>query len=41
MGIATKEEISFAFEELKNSGLDLQKKGLAKVFLLPIEEVIA
>jgi len=40
MGIATKEEISFAFEELKNSGLDLQKKGLVKVFLLPIEEVI-
>ncbi len=40
MGIATAEEISFAFEELKKSGLDLLKKGMAKVFLLPVEQVI-
>ncbi len=40
MGIATKEEVLFALEELKNSGVDLQKKGMIKVFLLPIDEVI-
>ncbi|MDD2227855.1 MAG: hypothetical protein PHY48_00410 [Candidatus Cloacimonetes bacterium] len=40
MGVANQEEISFAFEELKKSGLDLLNKGLAKVFLLPIEQVI-
>ena len=40
MGIADKEEVDFAFEELKNSGLDLMGKNLAKVFLLPIETII-
>ncbi len=41
MGIAEKEEVLFALEELKNSGLDLQKKGMIKVFLLPIKEVLS
>jgi len=40
MGQAEKEDVSFALEELKNSGLDLQKKGLIKVYLLPVSEVI-
>ncbi|GAB1366300.1 hypothetical protein MASR1M36_11710 [Candidatus Cloacimonadaceae bacterium] len=40
MGEAKKEDVAFALEELKNSGLDLQKKGLIKVYLLPISEVI-
>lgn len=41
MGVADKEHVEFALEELKNSGLDLQKKELIKVYLLPIGEVIA
>ena len=41
MGVAEKEEILFALEELKNSGLDLQKKGMIKIFLLGIQEVIS
>lgn len=40
MGIAEKDQILFALDELKNSGLDLQKKGMIKIFLLPIEVVI-
>lgn len=40
MGIAEKDEVEFALEELKNSGLDLMKKQLAKVFLLPIHTII-
>lgn len=41
MGVADREDVLFALEELKRSGLDLQKKGLIKVFLLPVEEVIS
>jgi len=41
MGVAEKEEILFALEELKNSGLDLQKKGMIKIFMLGIQEVIS
>ena len=41
MGIANREELNFALEELKNSGLDLIGKKLAKIFLLPIEGTIA
>lgn len=40
MGIAEKDEIDFALDELKNSGLDLISKNLAKIFLLPIETII-
>lgn len=40
MGIAEKDEIDFALEELKNSGLDLQKMQMIKVFLIPIAEVV-
>jgi len=40
MGVAEKDEVTFALEELRNSGLDLQKKGLIKVYLLPISDVI-
>ncbi|PKN78158.1 MAG: hypothetical protein CVU48_09245 [Candidatus Cloacimonetes bacterium HGW-Cloacimonetes-1] len=40
MGIATEEEINFALEELVNSGLNLLKNKLARIFLLPIEQVI-
>lgn len=40
MGVAEKDEVLFAMEELKNSGLNLENKGLIKIFLLPIDEVI-
>jgi hypothetical protein len=41
MGVAEKEEVLFALDELKRSGLDLQKKGMVKIFMLPIDEVIS
>ncbi len=41
MGIAEEEDIEFALEELKNSGLDLIGKKLATIYLLPIEKVIS
>jgi hypothetical protein len=40
MGIAERDEIEFALDELKNSGLNLLEKGLAKIFLIPIDSVI-
>jgi hypothetical protein len=40
MGIAEREDVIFALEELKESGLDLQKLGMIKIFLIPISDVI-
>jgi len=40
MGPADEEEVIFALEELKNSGLDLMEKKLASIYLLPIEKII-
>jgi len=40
MGEADEEDILFALEELKNSGLDLLEKKLAMIYLLPVSKVI-
>ncbi|MDD2596103.1 MAG: hypothetical protein PHT47_01870 [Candidatus Cloacimonetes bacterium] len=40
MGEADEEDIMFALEELKNSGLDLLEKKLAMIYLLPVSKVI-
>jgi hypothetical protein len=40
MGTAEEEDVSFALEELKNSGLDLLGKKLAAIYLLPVEKII-
>lgn len=40
MGTAEEEDILFALEELKNSGLDMLGKKLAVIYLMPIEKVI-
>jgi len=41
MGPAEEEEVMFALEELKNSGLDLLQKKLATIYLLPVERIIS
>lgn len=41
MGPAEEEEVLFALEELKNSGLDLLDKKLATIYLLPISKIIS
>jgi hypothetical protein len=40
MGVAEKEDVDFALAELTESGLDLLKMGMVKVFLIPIGEII-
>jgi len=40
MGEADEDEVLFALEELKNSGLDLLEKKLARIYLLPVSKVI-
>ena len=40
MGIAEKDDVRFALDELQNSGLNLETRGLIKIFLLPIQEII-
>jgi uncharacterized membrane protein len=40
MGEADEEDILFALEELKNSGLDFLEKKLAMIYLLPVSKVI-
>ncbi|HCM14991.1 MAG TPA: hypothetical protein DHW79_03425 [Candidatus Cloacimonas sp.] len=40
MGVAAKEDVDFALAELTESGLDLLKMGMVKVFLIPIGEII-
>lgn len=40
MGIAEKDDVRFALDELHNSGLNLETRGLIKIFLLPIQEII-
>lgn len=41
MGVAEEEDVEFALEELKNSGLDLMAKQLATVYLMPVSKVIS
>ncbi|MCK9556848.1 MAG: hypothetical protein PHO85_02145 [Candidatus Cloacimonetes bacterium] len=40
LGIAEKDEVDFALAELTESGLDLLKMGMVKVFLIPIASTI-
>jgi len=41
MGPAEEDEVLFALEELKNSGLDLLEKKLATIYLLPIQNILS
>jgi len=41
MGTAEEEDVRFALEELKNSGLDLLEKKLAAIYLLPVNTIIS
>ncbi|MCB5259096.1 MAG: hypothetical protein PHY41_07455 [Candidatus Cloacimonetes bacterium] len=40
MGVAEKNDIDFAIQELKESGLDLINMGMVKVFLVPITCIV-
>jgi len=41
IGPANPDDVNFALEELKSSGLDLIEKKLATIYLLPLETVIS
>ncbi|MCF7918530.1 MAG: hypothetical protein K9N06_01275 [Candidatus Cloacimonetes bacterium] len=38
-GIASKDQVDFALEELKSSGIDLIGKQFAEIVLLPVEHI--
>ncbi len=38
MAIATKDQIDTFIDELKNSGIDILKEGIANIVLIPIEQ---
>ena len=38
MAIASKDQIDTFIEELKNSGIDILKEGIANIVLIPIEQ---
>jgi hypothetical protein len=39
MGVADKDQVDFIIEELKHAGIDLKEKDIAKIYLIPLEEV--